>query len=158
MKKYNKIAMTERIVFANNMSLFQILKDHYPDLYNREQGRIELTYGGDNPGVMTPQLEKHVNDYNHQTSLLYKAMGVPQYIIATQEADEPIKEYATDTILTTRGINNVLLGRKVTEEAAYKYLDETTSYIEMATKFLKKEEKKSLVKKAVNQITSKKDN
>ena len=67
MKKYYKIPMTERIVFANNMSLFQILKDHYPDLYNREQGRIELTYGGDNPGVMTPQLEKHVKDYNHQT-------------------------------------------------------------------------------------------
>ena len=62
MKKYYKIPMTERIAKINDISLFDILKDNYPDLYNREKGRVELQYGGTNPGVMTPQLEEAVKE------------------------------------------------------------------------------------------------
>ena len=54
MKKYYKIPMTERMIKVDGTSLFDILKDNYLDLYNREKGRVELQCGGSNPGVMTP--------------------------------------------------------------------------------------------------------
>ena len=62
MNKYYKIPMTERIIKVNDTSLFDILLEHYPDLYNREKGRVELQYGIPEPGIMTPQLEEAVNE------------------------------------------------------------------------------------------------
>ena len=158
MKKYYKIPMTERVVSANGETLFKILQDQYPDLYNRELGRIELTYGGTEPGVMTPQLEEAVNDYNAQTSLLYKAMGVPQYLIAIKEDDKEVKEYVTGTILTAGGLGCLLEGRQVSQTTAYQYLDETPNYMDKVAQLFPKEEKKSLIKRTITAIISKKDN
>lgn len=76
MKKYYKIPMTERIIKVDGTALFDILKDNYPDLYNREKGRVELKYSGSNPGVMTPHLEEVVGEYNKETDMLYRIQGV----------------------------------------------------------------------------------
>lgn len=111
MKKYYKIPMTERIVSANGQSLFQILEEYYPDLYNREKGRVSLTYDVTEPGVMTPELEKAVNAYNAETKAIYKAMGVPQFIIGYRVGDEPPVEYVTKTPLSAKGYNGFIESR-----------------------------------------------
>lgn len=156
MKKYYKIPMTERIVSANGQTLFQILQDNYPDLYNREKGRVSLTYEVTEPGVMTPELEKVVEAYNAETRSMYKAMGVPQFIIGFQVDDEPPVEYATKTPLTTYGYNCVLSFREVPQLEAYNYLDEESNYLEIVDKlFVKKEEPKSFRKIVREVLTGK---
>lgn len=54
MKKYYKMPMTERIIKVNDTSLFDILRAHHPNLYNRENGCVELQYSIPGPGIMTP--------------------------------------------------------------------------------------------------------
>lgn len=161
MKKYYRIPMTERIVKVDGISLFEILENHYPDLYNREKGRVELMYGGTNPGVMTPQLEEVVKDYNNTTDLLYKALGVPKYIIAIKD-ESGIREYATQTALEVPSNGSILTGREVSQITAYQYLDSTTSYIEITNKLFVNEEKKTLKKSRFQQIlralSTRKDN
>ena len=161
MKKYYKIPMTERIIKVDGTSLFEILLEHYPDLYNREKGRVELQYGGTNPGVMTPHLEEVIEEYNRETDELYKLQGVPKYIIATGD-DELIKEYVTGQPLETIGHGYIFLGREVSQLEAYKYLDETDNYSEIVGKMLVKEDtktlRKSIVRRVINVLNSKKDN
>ena len=161
MKKYYKIPMTERIIKVNGTSLFDILQDHHPDLYNREKGRVDLQYGIPEPGIMTPQLEEAVNTYNQETKRLYKEQHVPTHIIAIGE-EEHITEYVTHTPLQTFGQGCFLLGREVSQQEAYEYLNETENYIEEVSKMLAKQEKKTLrktlVQKVTNILSSKKDN
>lgn len=161
MKKYYKIPMTERIIKVNDTSLFDILKDHHPDLYNREKGRVELQYGIPEPGIMTPQLEEAVNAYNQETKRLYMEQKVPTHIIAIGDAEEII-EYVTHTPLQIFGHGYFLLGREVSEQEAYEYLNETENYIEEVSKMLAKEDKKilkkSLVQKVANILSHKTDN
>lgn len=162
MKKYYKIPMTERIAKINDISLFDILKDHYPDLYNREKGRVELQYGGTNPGVMTPQLEEAVKEYNQETDLMYVALGVPKYIIAVSTSDDDVKEYATGAKIEISGYGCVLQGREVKQTQAYEYLDKTQNYIGVVNNLFAKEERKELKKtpfqRVVAAITGNKDN
>lgn len=161
MKKYYKIPMTERIIKVDDTSLFDILKDNYPDLYNREKGRVELQYGGSNPGVMTPQLEEVVREYNKETDMLYKQQGVPKYIIAINNG-ETIKEYVTGKPLETIGGGCIFQGREVSQLEAYNYLDTTENYIEIVGKLFAKEDKKTLRKSLVQRVAdilkTKKDN
>ena len=161
MKKYYKIPMTERIIKVDGTSLFDILKDNYPDLYNREKGRVELQYGGSNPGVMTPHLEEVVGEYNKETDMLYRIQGVPKYIVAIGDG-ESIKEYVTGKPLETLGGGCIFQGREVSQLEAYKYLDATENYAETVGKLLVKEDaktlKKSLVQRVVSILKSKKDN
>lgn len=161
MKKYYKIPMTERIIKVNDTSLFDILKEHHPDLYNREKGRVELQYGIPEPGIMTPQLEEAVKQYNQETKGLYMEQKVPTHIIAIGEGDEVV-EYVTHTQLQTFGYRCFLQGREVSEQEAYEYLNETENYIEEVSKMLAKQDKKtlrkSLVQKVANILSSKTDN
>lgn len=161
MKKYYKIPLTERIAKINDISLFDILKDNYPDLYNREKGRVELQYGGDNPGVMTPQLEEAVKDYNQETDLMYASLGVPKYIIAVSNDDE-VKEYATGAKIEMFGYGCVLQGREVPQTQAYEYLDKAPNYVGVVNNLFAKEEKKELKKtrfqRVVAALTGSKDN
>lgn len=161
MKKYYRIPMTERIAKINDISLFDILKDNYPDLYNREKGRVELQYGGTNPGVMTPQLEEVIKEYNQETDLIYASLGVPKYIIAVSHEDD-IKEYVTGTVIKTNGIGYVLQAREISQLQAYQYLDNTPNYNEVVGKMLVKEKNKELKKtrfqKVVTALTGNKDN
>ena len=153
--------MTERIIKVDDTSLFDILKDNYPDLYNREKGRVELQYGGSNPGVMTPQLEEVVGEYNKETDMLYKQQGVPKYIIAINNG-ETIKEYVTGKPLETIGGGCIFQGREVSQLEAYNYLDTTENYIEIVGKLFAKEDKKTLRKSLVQRVAdilkTKKDN
>ena len=161
MKKYYKIPMTERIIKVDGTSLFDILKDNYPDLYNREKGRVELQYGGTNPGVMTPHLEEVVGEYNKETDALYMVLGVPKYIVAIDNGDA-IQEYITGKTLETLGGGCIFQGREVSQREAYEYLDKTKNYAEMVGKMLVKEDsktlKKSLVQRVVSVLKTKKDN
>lgn len=159
MKKYYKIPMTERIVSINGKSLFNTLQDNYPDLYNRELGRVELTYGGPEPGIMTPQLEREVDEYNAETARLYQAMGVPSHIIGVKNDEGEVFEYVTGLPLETRGYTSMFSGRGVSQLEAYNYLDNQINYSEVVTEmFPKKEEPKSLRKRVYEVIFGKKDN
>ena len=153
MKKYYKIPMTERIIKVNDTSLFDILLDHYPDLYNREKGRVELQYGIPEPGIMTPQLEEAVNEYNQETKRLYMEQGVPTHIIAIGN-NEGVTEYFTHTPIQTSGYDSFLQGREVSRQEAYEYLDQTQNYIEQVSKMFAKKESKSLRKVLVQKVTS----
>lgn len=153
MKKYYRIPMTERIVKVDGISLFEILQKHYPDLYNREKGRVELMYGGTNPGVMTPQLEEAVKDYNQETDVMYQKLGVPKYIIAVED-ESGIREYATSTSLEVPSNHSILTGRKVSQITAYQYLDSTPNYVGVTSNIFQKEENKSLKKNRFQQIIS----
>ena len=161
MKKYYKIPMTERIIKVDDTSLFDILKEHHPDLYNREKGRVELQYGIPEPGIMTPQLEEAVKEYNQETARIYCEQSVPTHIIAVDNDDE-VREYATGTVLQTFGYSSILQGREVSQQEAYEYLDNTPYYIEAVGKIFAKEDKKSLVKsrfqKVRDYLFGKKDN
>ena len=161
MKKYYKIPLTERIISANGNSLFEILRDNYPELYAREKGRVEMTFiDVPEPGVMTPELERMISEYNSETDAIYETMGVPKYIIG-YKADEQAQlvEYTTKTPLTTQGFGSFIQGREVSKTEAYNYLDAERNYIEVSNKlFSKQEEPKSLVRKIISAITGKSDN
>ena len=159
MHKYYKIPLTERLVTVNNRSLFQILQEHYPDLYERERGRVELTYGGDNPGAITPQLECEIEKYNKETANLYKAMGVPSHIIAYQVDDGSISEYCTGASLESHGYYTFFKNREVSQAEAYQLLDEENNYSAVVSKmFAQKEKPKSLGKRICERFLGKKDN
>lgn len=149
MNKYYKIPMTERVVSINDKTLFQTLQENYPELYDREKGRVELTYGGDEPGAITPQLECEIEKYNAETANLYHAIGVPCYLIGLQVDDGSVVEYVTGMPLeTSYGRSTVLAGREVSQLEAYQYLDNESNYSEVASKmFAKKEEPKTFMKK-----------
>ena len=160
MKRFYKIPMTERIVMTGNVSLIEILKEQYPELHERELCRIELTYGHNNPGYMTPELEKTVADYNEETAIMYKAMEIPQYIIARQEDEGEITEHVTGTKLTVR-CNSILYGREINVIDAYQYMNSIPKYSESVHQFFEnekeKDKNKNPIKKLVRFIT-KKDN
>ena len=147
MKKFYKIPVTERIVHINNKSLLKILKEKYPNLYDRENLRIELTYGHTEPGIMTPQLETLINNHNKETSLLYEKMGVPQFIIATKEESEEPKELATGLLLETKAVRGFFNMREISQEDAKLYLEQNPDYVEITTNLLETEVKKVIVKK-----------
>lgn len=153
MRKYYKIPMTERIIKVNDTALFDILLEYYPDLYNREKGRVALQYDIPEPGIMTPQLEKAVNEYNQETKRLYMEQGVPTHIIAMESGEEVI-EYVTHTPLQTFGHGCFLQGREVSQQEAYEYLDQAPNYIEEVSKMLAKQETKSLRKSLVQKVTT----
>ena len=95
MSKYYKIPLTERVVGVSTGSLYKTLRENYPDLYNREVGRMDLKYGD----------SKHTTDkdtmdrYNKETSMMYKAMGLPEFIIAVETVSgEGIKEISIFSI------------------------------------------------------------
>lgn len=157
MEKYYKIPMTERLIAANDVALIKILEEEYGYLYDREIGRIKLTYGSNTPKVMTPQLEEEIKEYNQQTAQKYKDMCVPQYIIAVKE-NGAIREYETGAIITARGAG-LLDVREVSKEEVTQYLQETEEYyFEETSKFFQKEKNKCFVKGSSETIQSKKDN
>lgn len=160
MKKFYKIPMTERIVMTEKGPLIDTLKEQYPQLHQRELERIELTYGHNNPGYMTPELEKTVAEYNEKTAIMYKALDVPQYIIAQQEDDGDIIEYSTKTKLIIR-CNSTLTGREINVIQAYDYMQEIPSYEERVNQFFppqnSKKTQKNPIKKLIKAI-AKKDN
>lgn len=160
MKKYYKIPMTERIATINNQSLFKTLQENYPELYERELGRVELTYGGPNPGAFTPQLESEVEKYNQETARIYQSMGVPFYIIGAQENEDCITECITGLpIETTYGRNTIITGQEISKQEAYEYLSNQENYSSVISNmFVKKEEPKTLFKKIQETIFGKKDN
>lgn len=161
MKKYYKIPLTERIISANGNSLFEILRDCYPELYDREIGRVKMTYVDvPEPGVMTPVLEKMISEYNSETDAIYATMGVPKYIIGYKEDEQAqLVEYATKTPLITKGYVSFTREKEVSETDASDYLATEKDYIEVLNKlFSKKEEPKSLVIVIDSVITGKSDN
>lgn len=149
MNKYYKIPMTERIVSLNKKTLFQTLQENYPELAKREKGRVELTYGGNEPGAMTPQLEETVRKYNAETANVYRQMGVPSHIIGFQKEEGGIVEYITGVpIETSYGSTSVLTGREISQKEATQFLTEESNYYDTVSNlFLKKEEPKSFIKK-----------
>ncbi len=159
MNKYYKIPMTERVVSVGERSLYQILQDNYPELYNRELGRVELTYGGENPGVMSPELESIVDEYNQETTAIYKAAGIPQYIIGFVGQDGTLVEYSTKTPLLMRSNFSFIFSREVSQQEAYRYLDEEPNYISVTDYlFSPKKQEKHLMKRLISAITTKLDN
>ena len=160
MKKYYKIPLTERVIKIDGTSLFGFLLENYPDLYNREKGRIVLQYGGETHGIMTHNLKKKIEEYNQKTDRLYICMGVPKYIVAM--GDEIISEYATGKPLEVLGTGSVLSAREVSQQEAYQYLEKTKNYEEVVTKMLNKDSykmlKKSWFQRISSHLKSKKDN
>ncbi len=159
MKKYYKIPMTERVILVNGESLFSVLSEVYPELYSREKGRIELQYGlTQEPGIIEPELEKLVDEYNAGTKDLYRQLGVPTHIIAMKNEEGNLFEYATKTPLEEFGHGTFISCREVSQEQAYDYLDKQDNYYEVAAKlFPQKEHPKSLLKKAIKFVKGNSD-
>lgn len=158
MKKFYKIPMTERIVMTEKGSLIDILKEQYPELHQRELDRIELTYGHNNPGYMTPELEETVSKYNKETAMMYKAMGVPQYIIAKEKDGGDVIEHITGTKLITR-CNSILYGREINAIEAHEYIEGIPNYTEKVQQFFAiendKKETKNPIKRLIRSISKK---
>lgn len=159
MKKYYKIPMTERIVLVNGETLFSILSDVHPELYTREKDRIEIQYGlTQEPGIIEPELQKLVDEYNEGTKELYRQLGVPTHIIAINDEEGNLFEYATKTPLEEFGHGSFVSCREVSQQEAYEYLDSQNNYYEETAKFFpQKDTVKSLIKKAINFVTGNND-
>ena len=159
--KYYKIPMTERIIKVDGISLFEKLQEHYPDLHNREKGRIELQYGENTSGIVTPNLKEVVGEYNRKTDNLYRIYGVPKYIIAIGKNEE-LREYVTGKTLEQMGQGYIALGREVSCKEALEYLNNTENYTNVINKMLIQEDskslKKTLIQRAIKVIASKKYN
>lgn len=146
MKKYYKVPMTERGIMVENVSLIKLLEKKHPILYKRELGRLELTYNGDKQEIA-------VNKYNTQTAVLYKFLGVPQYIIVERDASGLLREYTTSTVLTTNA-GSLLDGREISSEQAYEYLSGLKKYDDQVHALFAKEDKKEMIKKPLKTIIS----
>lgn len=159
MKKYYKIPMTERVVLVNGETLFSILSEVHPELYTREKGRIEIQYGlTQEPGIIEPGLQKLVDEYNEGTKELYRQLGVPTHIIAINDEEGNLFEYATKTPLEEFGHGSFVSCREVSQQEAYEYLDSQNHYYEETAKFFpQKDNAKSLIKKAINFVTGNND-
>ena len=143
MSKYYKIPLTERVVGVSTGSLYKTLRENYPDLYNREVGRMDLKYGD----------SKHTTDkdtmdrYNKETSMMYKAMGLPEFIIAVETVSgEGIKEISTSTPLIISS-KEILKSRNVSKETAILYITEEKEYSEKIANFFTRRNQKNLCKR-----------
>ena len=143
MSKYYKIPLTERIVGTSSGSLYKLLRENYPELYDREVGRMDLKYGNKDNIVNS----NTIADYNRQTSLLYKAMGIPEFIIAVEiVTGGGIEEISTSTPLMVSS-KKFLKTRKVSKEDATSYIEEVTDYSEKIANYFTSANKKGLEKK-----------
>lgn len=155
--KYYKIPVTHRMIKMNGRSLFKILKEFYPELYQRELERVELTYGGDEPGSMTPQLEMALEKFQSQTDEMYLELGVPKFIIGFETDDGQILESNTRTPMTTNHkIDNIFQVYEVSRDEALNAINEERNYQDAtAQMYSAPEPEKTFYKKFIDKFLGK---
>lgn len=142
MSKYYKIPLTERAVSLSSGSLYKNLRENYPALYNREVGRMDLKYGDARHHTDSKTMEK----YNKETSILYKEIGLPEFIIAVEKVSgEGIQEISTSTPLIAS--KEFLRTRNVSKETAILYIEKEEDYSEQIATFFTAKKDKSYQKK-----------
>ncbi len=151
MPKFYKIPLTERAISAHSTSLYEILREKHPILYDREVGRIELLYGALDPNLTTEELERRERNYNSRTAEIYGFHQVPQYLIAIDRDDGAITELATHTELSGRH-NSIFKIREVSGEEATKYFKGEPSYFEAMSNFLTLQKENRETKKPFERI------
>lgn len=143
MSKFYKIPLTERVVGVSSGSLYKTLRENYPDLYNREVGRMDLKYGDARHSTDKATMD----NYNKETSMMYKAMGLPEFIIAVETVSgEGIKEISTSTPLIISS-KEFLKTRNVSKETAILYVEEESEYSKKVADFFTANKEKSLSKR-----------
>lgn len=143
MSKYYKIPLTERIVGTSTGSLYKTLRDNYPELYSRELGRMALKYG-DKKNMVDANI---IADYNKETSRMYEALGMPEFIIAIEKVSGAgIEEISTSTPLIVSS-KDFLKTRVVSKEIATSYIASKDEYSEKIANFFSPTKKKELIKK-----------
>lgn len=119
MNKYYLIPTTESDIYFNDKSLGNILEEYYPELFRREEERIDILYST-SPLISMPASERRrYNEHNAETKKMFDKKQVPQYLIAYGN------DYYAEEILTKIKITSkypaALSIRSVSKEKVEEY-------------------------------------
>lgn len=108
-------------IFFNGKSLKQLLEEFYPELYKRENERVNILYSVSPLVSLPPEVRKKYEAYVHETSEIYKRLEVPEYLIATGN-DKKVIEVCTHNKLVSK--YDAALGiRSTTIDKTQKFFD-----------------------------------
>lgn len=122
-EEYFLIPLTSNSAYIDGKCLNDILKETYPELYQREIFKIRLLHSTKVIGF-GPKIKEDLakcSKYIAETSEMYRQMNVPEYLIAYGNSS-CIKEVLTDKIITDNDYIISLLS--VTKERAQQYYND----------------------------------
>jgi len=80
--QYYLIPITTTGIYFNGKELYEILKETYPELAQREEERINIIYSACPKIGITEIIKQKYNKHIHETKKIYNEKKVPQYLIA----------------------------------------------------------------------------
>ena len=94
MKKIYLIPVGDQNVYCGDKSLKNILKESYPELFQREEHRLEILRSVHSGHSMSNFMRKRYITYAYETMKLFDRMRVPEYLIAV-ETEDGVREFLT---------------------------------------------------------------
>lgn len=98
MNKYYYVPVTSRHIKYDGHALLDVTGVIDSKLKDRELGRVEMSYGDKTGDSSSLEMKKVLSQYNSETSLLYKSIGMPERLILISDKDG-VREMYTDTPL-----------------------------------------------------------
>ena len=95
MNKYYYVPVTSRHIKYDGHSLLDVTGIIDSKLKDRELGRVEMSYGDKTGDSSSLEMKKVLSQYNSETSLLYKSIGMPERLILISDKDG-VREMYTD--------------------------------------------------------------
>lgn len=138
--KYYIVPITEKRVFYKSKSLYELLKETYPKLGQREEQRIEIVLSH-NMFKEDIEVDKMLIEHNNTTHALYESNNLPPWIIL-EENETEIHEYTTHEPLKAK-TNGFIKRYEITQGYINEYIKKSDYENKVRTYFKKIKSKKS---------------
>lgn len=137
--KYYIVPITEKRVFYKGKSLYELLKETYPELGQREDQRIEIVLSH-NMFEEDTEVDKMLIKHNNTTHALYESNNLPPWIIL-EETETEIHEYITHEPLKAK-TNGFIKRYAITQGYINEYIKDSDYENKVRTYFKKIKSKK----------------
>lgn len=123
MKKIYLIPVGDQNIYCGDKSLKNILKESYPELFQREEHRLEILRSVHSVHSMSDFMRRRYITYAYETMKLFDRMRVPEYLIAV-ETEDGVREILTGVELESH-FPIALMVRDIGREDVEKYYVKT---------------------------------
>lgn len=145
MANYYKIALRSNFASYKKTKFINILKEKHPQIYNRE---MEYILAKRKMIDFHFESEEQEKQYKTETKEMYKAAGIPEYVIIEEECGK-IYEYWTQKPVTA---SKVILDKcKITPEEATDYILDSIDYKNSA-EYIFSKRKENIIEKTLQLV------